>query len=233
MDLATYQTLTGITVSADKQTFVEATIDRIQALIESILGYSLDPTIASENQYNEIGISPTECLYTEDNLKEPDAVEFAYRIFPYNKNDKYLYIDPATSINKIKLVRNGITLKEIESDYYSIRYKNGIINYIEVVKCWCEEFCGCECDSVQLAIDAVWVGAGDYNEDTIPTDLLYVWADLVKDYTNTNRDIRSETLGTHSYTKDLDYKSELKDNHITVLKKYAGPNGELYKTITI
>lgn len=233
MDLNTYQTLTGITVSADKETFVEATIDRIQVLIESILGYSLDPTIASENQYDEIGITPTECLYQETNLKTPEAVEFAYRLFPYNKNDKYLYIDPATSINKIKLVRNGITLKEIESDYYSIRYKNGIVRFIERVKTWCAEICGCECNSVQLAVDAVWVGAGDYNEQNIPFDLLNVWADLVKDYSDTNRDIKSETLGSHSYTRDLNHKTELKNNQIAVLRKYAGPNGELYKTITL
>jgi len=79
---------------------------------------------------------------------------------------------------------------------------------------------------VQLAVDADW-----FYEDCIPDDLQMIWADMIKAELDPATDIRSETLGTHSYTK-FD-KSQLMGEQIknSVLNKYTGPNGSLYRVI--
>jgi len=228
MDIALYQTLSGITVSSSQLARVTAAIARTQAILETMLGYSLDPLIALENQYNESGISSVEC--DDDSALDPaDAVETAYRIFPYNRHDKYLNIDPATSINKVKLIRNNITVLVI--DDFRVDYKNGLIKYLRQEKCFYR--CNNECCNVQLAVDAVWFGANDYGTQELPDDLLYLWSDMVTFYADPKRNIRSETLGTHSYSKFNDDTPEMQSYNLAVIKKYAGPNGSIAKTITV
>ncbi len=231
MDISLYAQITGISVDASNEFRITAQLARVQSMLENMLGYSLDPSIASENQYIEIGKSKTDCLYTTDNLDPADSVIFAYRMFDYNKNDKYLSIDPCTTVHAVKLVRNGVTLKTIEN--YMVNYKGSfMIKYLEQIKTWCDEVYGCK--DAQLAVDAVWMGAEvDYNEALLPMDLLNIWADMVTYYTDTKREVKSETLGTHSYTK-TEAKDPSQDDYVKrVLRKYAGPNGTLSRTITV
>lgn len=233
MTIAEYEDLTGITVPASKTVLYEAKIAKTQAILESLLGYSLDPSVASENEYVEQGISPTECpCDTPTTLNPAEAVLFAYRLFPYNKKDSILSIDPAISINTVKLVRNGVTFKTID-DYHAIS-KRGLIKYLEQIDCWCT--CCDDCDGVQLAVDAVWFGAEvNYNDPILPADLLGVWADMVSYYADSKvqEGIKSETLGSHSYTK-FDNKSP-ESNYVneSIIRKYCGPNGLWARVITI
>jgi hypothetical protein len=228
MDISTYQTLSGITVLDSQLARVTAAIARTQAILETMLGYSLDPVIALQNQYNESGISSVEC--DDDSALDPaDPVETAYRIFPYNRHDKYLNIDPATSINKVKLIRNNITVLVI--DDYRVDYKNGLIKYLRQEKCFYR--CYDECHNVQLAVDAVWLGGDDYQLQDLPDDLLFVWSDMITFYADAKRNIRSETLATHSYTKFTNQPPEMLSHNMAVLNKYVGPNGSLNKTLTI
>lgn len=231
MDISTYEQLTGLVVSATDEAKILAQIDRTQSILEGLLGFSIDPTIASENQYVETGKTKTDCpCDTPDDLDPADQVISAYRLFPYNKDDHYLVIDPATVINAVKLVRNGVTFKTI--DDFRANYKNGYIKYLEQIKCWCT--CNDYCDQVQLAVDASWLGSDiDYNEIPLPNDLLRVWADMVNFYSDPKNNIKSETLGTHSYTKFTNDPPEMLLVNISTIKKYAGPNGSIYKTITI
>jgi hypothetical protein len=231
MTLAEYEILTGVTVPIANQTRVTAQIAKTQAILESLLGYSLDPSIASENQYDELGISPTECpCDTPTTLNPAEPVQFAYRLFPYNKKDSILSIDPAFSINQVKLVRNGITFKTID-DWHGI-LKNGLIKYLQQNLCWCS--CCDLCEGVQLAVDAVWLGAEvDYNNVELPVDLQGVWAEMITYYSCPKTNIKSETLGSHSYTKFQDEKPEMISINQSIIKKYAGPNGLLARTITI
>lgn len=231
MDISLYETLTGISVPSSKITLVEAQISKSQAILETLIGYSLDPSIASENEYTELGISQVECpCEIPETLNPAEPVLFAYRLFPYNKHDSILSIDPAISINSVKLVRNGVTFKTI--DNYLAISKGGFIKYLQQIDCWCN-CCG-DCDGVQLAVDAVWLGAEvDYNDQNLPNDLLTVWADMAKYYSDTNSNIKSETLGSHSYTKFNDDKPEVNLTNQAIIKKYVGPNGLWAKTITL
>ena len=231
MTLAEYETLTGITVPVASQARVTAQIARTQAILESILGYSLDPAIASDNQYDELGISTTDCpCETPTDLNPAEPVQFAYRLFPYNTKDSILSIDPALSINQVKLVRNGITFKTID-DWHGIS-KNGFIKYLQQIECWCS--CCQDCEAVQLAVDAVWIGAEvDYNDVVLPADLQGVWADMITYYSCPKTNIKSETLGSHSYTRFADEKPETVLFNQSIIKKYVGPNGLWARIITI
>ena len=229
MTLEEYETLTGTTVSASNQAVVEAQLNRVKAILETLLGYTLTPDDVLENLYNELGISPLECSCSSvdvDNLNPADEVEYAYRLYRYNHKDKYLFVDPFTEINKVKLVKDGVTIKVLDPDEYRVQYgRDGIGKYIEV----CDGcFCVCDCDDcVQLAVDANWVF------ETIPDDLLYVWADMVTFYADCKQDVRSESIGAHSYTKFDKTPPETIPTNKAVLVKYAGPWGSLTKTPTV
>lgn len=231
MDLATYQLLSGITVASGDIIRTTAQIAKTQAIIESLLGFSLDPSEAAQNQYSEIGKTKDDCpCDTPADLDAPDVVINAYRLFPYNKDDRYFKIDPALSVNAVKLVRNNVTFKTIED--YRAEYKNGYIKFLEQIKCWCS--CIDDCSQIQLAVDASWLGAEfDYLENTLPDDLLMIWTDMITYYSDSKNNIKSETLGSHSYTKFGNYPPETLDVNIAILKRYSGPNGLLSKTITI
>ena len=233
MTISEYEILTGTTVPLSKETLVEAQIARTQAILESLLGYSLDPSTASLNEYTELGISPTDCpCETPDTLNPAEPVLFAYRLFPYNKDDTILSIDPALSINSVKLVRNGVTFLTID-DYHAIS-KNGYIKFLEQNYCWCT--CCNDCEGVQLAVDAVWLGAEvDYNIPSLPADLQGVWADMITHYSDpkAKEGIKSETLGSHSYTRFDNGKPEENLINQSIIKKYSGPNGLWARIITI
>lgn len=223
MNITEYQELSGINVASKDVDRVTATISKTQKILEGMLGYSLDTR--DTNEYDEIGKTITECPCDIDlnNLSAPDSVEFAYRLFTYREDDKYLSIDPATVIYAVKLVKDGVTVKTLDSDDYRAHFKNGLIKFIERRKLWCDV----ECEFVQLAVDAEWAF------EEVPDDLSYIWADMVTYYSDLNKDIKSQVLGTHSYTKFDNKEPENKTQSLSIIKKYAGPNGSLNRTVTV
>ena len=234
MDINEYESLTGITVATSQEALITATITKTQSILESILGYTLDESKVDINQYTELGKTPSECPSTcninIDSLTPPDAVIYAYRIFDYNRNDKYLAIDPCTEIHRVKLIIGNVTVKTlVEFEDYRIDKKNGVIKYLEKLDCCLCSSIDC-CDNVQLAVDAEWVWQ---DEDDIPLELKYIWTDMISSYSDCGDNIKSESLGPHSYTKFDNVKPEHKSENLLIIKKYSGPNGIINKTITI
>lgn len=240
MNISKYQELTGITVDDSDTALVTAQIRRTKTILESMLGYSLDKQKASENQYEEKGKATVDCIFrgsifdVDDlDLADPDQVVGSYRLFSYNKADQFFSVDPFTKLHAVKLVfvkmgdePNGITHKTFDDGKVRV-HKDGVITkYIERCK---ECLCSCACDNcVQLAVDADWL-----NEDCLPEDLLYIWADMVTYYTDCKKNIKSETLGTHSYTKETVDKPEELPESLAIIKKYAGPNGSVTPVVTV
>ncbi len=233
MNLAEYQTITGTTVPATDVTRVTAVITKAQRILEGMLGFTLDPSLYSTNKYTELGKTATECpcpdAIDESALLDPDAVVFAYRQFNYNKKDKFLVIDPATAIHSVKLVKDDVTLRTFEESEYRLHSSLGLIKYLEIVDCcWCVCLVeGCNC--VQLVVDATWV----WGQGGPPDDLLQVWAEMITYYSDIKKNIKSQTLGPHSYTKFKDIAPEKETRSITVIKKYAGQHGSVKRINTV
>lgn len=231
MNLAKYEELSGITVDSSDQNFVEATINKVVSKLESMLGYTLDVSEVNDNQYVEIGKTNTDCPCVDsvdvDALLPADAVVYAYRLFPYSKKDRIISIDPCSDVHSVKLVKDGVTFLTLEPDSYRTIVKNGVIKYIEL----CDSCFTCvtSCDCTQLAVDATWLWA-DVNN--MPSDLLYLFSDMVTYYSNPSKDVKSETLGPHSYTLFSNSAPESLKENVSVLNKYVGPNGSFYRIYT-
>ena len=234
MDLKKYEELTGIIIPANKQTYYEAQIKRVQSKLESILGF----TLKASHIYNELGKSQVECICPDipqsSSLLPPDEVKGIIKIFPYNYKDKKLHIDPFLDVYNVKLVRvtedrEFITLKTFE--HFTKHYMSqGIGKYIE--KCsTC--FCDCDCkDCVQLAVDANWVDFTDEDSD-LPDDLLYLWCDMINYYADPTKDIKSESVDGHSWSKgDMTAPEEQIEGKL-LLQRYAGPYGSITRIPTI
>jgi hypothetical protein len=231
MNLADYQTLTGITVPTSGQAKVTATIARTQSMLETLLGFTLTANQVTENLYNELGKTQRNCFCPSvdlENLLPADVVIGAYRLFKYTENDKYFHIDPFTKVHRVKLVfirdgadaTNGITIKTFDWDDIRINYgREGFAKYIEHCKdCICE--CSCR-DCVQLAVDADWLWSSD-----LPNDLQYLWADMVTFYADDKKaEIKTESIDTHSYTRFDNKPPQLQPQNLAVLRRYAGPYG--------
>lgn len=240
MDIELYQELSGNTVEEEDLAKTTAQIRRTRTILESMLGYSLNKKKASENQYEEAGKAKVDCPFRGlisdiDNLElnPKDPVLGSYRLFSYNRSDEFLAVDPFTKLNAVKLVflkagaePNGITHKTFESGKIRVHKKNGIAKFIQR----CNEcYCSCECDDcVQLAVDAEWL-----NEECAPEELLIIWADMIEYYSDPKRNVVAETLGTHSYKLSEKGSPETFDESIAIIKKYAGPNGSVNKTVVV
>lgn len=236
LDLSTYQSVTGKTVSDD----VLYTAHTLRAMrrLEALLGYTLDPTLVETNLYNELGKTSTDfaCpIVNIDELEDPDPVEGAYRLFPFNPYDTAHMVDPYTLIYKVKLVYvkqgespNGVTLKTFDdenvlqyggeawSKYISLGHGDYEPYVYNISWGW-----GCLHDHrLQLAVDAEWEF-----QDEIPGALIDVWADMVTFNADTGRDIKSESILTHSYTKFDRLPPEQESYYASIVSKYAGPNG--------
>lgn len=230
MDLAKYQELTGITVKSSQTNLVEAQIRRTQRVLETLLGFTLDPDKAGENLYNEQGKAPTECACSNvdaESLQDPDPLQGAYRMYSYDSKDRYFHVDPFCTVYSVKLVVDGVTIKTFEPDEYRVHYgRDGMAKYIENCQ---YKLCACTCaDCVQLAVEAnwLWQDAGD-----LPEDLLDVWSDMITYNVDCKKNIRSETIGPHTYTKfDKEDPVTFKAN-LAVLKRYAGPYGAVTKVL--
>lgn len=234
MTLAEYQTLTGITVSSANTAKVTAQIARTQAILETLLGFTLNPDKVEENLYNELGKTTESCFCPSvdlEDLQDPDPVVGAYRLFRYNSADQYFHVDPFSTVHKVKLVyikagtgTNGVTIKTFDTDEIRVNYgRDGLAKYIE----HCHDcLCICECENcVQLAVDADWLWTP---ATEIPTDLQYVWADMITWYADSkNKGIRSESIDTHSYTRFDNKPPELDPSNLAIIKRYAGPYGSV------
>lgn len=240
MDLSTYQTLTGTTV--DDSTLYTAQINRTQKILESLLGYTLDSDSVNTNFYNELGRTQLECacpIVDTDELLDPDDVVTAYRTYKYDPRDKYWHVDPFTKINAVKLVYikqgaspNGVTIKTF--DDIEIREDRGRDIWSKYIE-WHPTTLGFNCyhdHFVQLAVDADW------EFSTVPEDLQYVWADMVTYYADKNRDVKSESILTHSYTRfdnkknGESVKPEMLSANMAIITRYAGPHGTAGKMVT-
>lgn len=233
MNLERYEQLTGRTIPASQRAYYEAQIKRVQAKLETILGYTLTP----KHIYTELGKSQRECICPDipesSSLLPPDAVRGIVKVFPYNSKDIFLHVDPFYDVYSVKLVRvnenySYITYKTFET--FTKQYMaNGIGNHIEK----CETcFCNCDCkDCVQLAVDANWV---DFTEDEdLPDDLLYLWCDMVDFYADPAKDIKSESVDGHSWSKgDIVAPEDLETTKL-LLRRYAGPYGTITRIPTI
>ena len=234
MNISQYQTLMGLTVPASQTTRITAMLARATTELESLLGYTLDESLVETNHYTEIGKTTSDyscCTdIDEDSLADPDAVIGAYRLFPYNRNDKYLMIDPASAVHKVKLVKDGITFSTLDESDYRLHYENGFIKMIQRCdRCdWC--ICNTECANVQLAVDADWLWP---DEDDIPNELLYLLADMVDYYSDDKSNIKSETLATHSWTKFSSGDPKTSVSIKRILNKYAGGNSSIIQTLTV
>lgn len=237
MNIDKYQELTGTTVAESDQATTLAHIRRSRTILENMLGYSLLKSKASVNQYEEKGKASTDCIYNgiisdydDVVLTDPDTLNASYRLFRFNKTDEFLSVDPFTKLYTVKLVfvkageePNGVTHKTFTSGQVRVHRTGDVTKYIERCK---ECFCTCECwNCLQLAVEADWL-----NEECLPDDLLYIWSDMVTYYTDCKRDIKSETLGPHSYTKNTILKPEELPESIKIIKKYAGPFGSVNQT---
>lgn len=223
MDIKKYTKLTGNTVSSDEEAKFNATIRRTKAMLETLLGYTLAPS----DLYNELGKAQNDCACPNvdtSNLLEPDEAEGVYKLFTYNKNDKFLFVDPFKEIYSVKLV-----YVEHDSEFVTVKTlknvkpqfgRDGIGKYIE--NC---QTCACECDCdgcVQLAVEADWL-------DCYPDDILYLWADMIDYELDCNKNYKSESVDGHSWSKtdDAISRPETLPQNVLLLKRYAGPYGSV------
>lgn len=230
MDIEMYEKLTGIVISANRRAYYEAQIKRVQSKLETLLGFTLEPLAL----YKELGKSQTECVCPDipqsDTLLPADEVKGIIKLFPYNYKDKFLHTDPFTEVYSAKLVkvldnREFITYKTFE--HFTEQYMSqGIGKYIE--KCQtC--FCDCDCkDCLQLAIDGNWLALPN-----LPDDLMYLWADMVTYYADPAKDIKSESVDGHSWSKGDIKAPEQQDAVKLLLTRYAGPYGSITKMPTL
>ena len=237
MDLETYEMLMGITIPESKRTYFNAQIKRVQTKLESLLGFTLE----AHKIYTELGKTQRECVCPDipnmESLLPPDEVKGIIKVFPYNHKDKFLHIDPFIDVYNVKLGKvlddkTFITYKTFEhfTKHYSMQ---GIGNNVEK----CETcFCDCDCkDCVQLIVDANWVDFLDEEsgETDIPDDLLYLWCDMINYYADPTKDIKSESVDGHSWSKgDIKPPEELIENKL-ILQRYAGPYGQITRIPTI
>lgn len=233
MNLEEYEKLTGTTIPSGKRTYYEAQIKRVQAKLETLLGYTLEP----RNLYIESGKTKRECVCPDipesSQLLPPDAVRGILKVFPYNHKDKFLHTDPFYEVYNVKLGKvtdnkQIVTYKTFEN--FTAQYmQNGIGNHIEK----CETcFCNCDCkDCVQLVVDADWV---DFTQDEpLPDDLLYLWCDMVEYYADQSRNIKSESVDGHSWSKGEIKPPEEGKEALLLLKRYAGPFGSITRMPTV
>lgn len=233
MNIAKYEELTGTTVPDSDVARVTAQLARTQSMLETMLGYTLDPDLTNTNLYNELGKTQLECACPNvdtENLDPPDPVVGAYRLFNYNTLDKFIQVDPFIQINKVKLVYlrpgsgdNGVTMKTFDSD--EVRIHQGRDSWSKYLERCLNCFCVCDCNNcVQLAVDAEW--GWDEPED-IPDEILYVQAEMARWYSDVKKDIRSQSIDSHSYTKFDRSAPESEPYNLSVIKRYAGPNGSV------
>lgn len=141
------------------------------------------------------------------------------RLFQFNKNDKYTSIDPFETITSVKLVNDDEDEYTFTTDDYRIHTQYGITKTLQFCNSCYQNFCSCyNCTQLEVVAEWEW--------DTLPTDLQLLWADMTTYYADQKNNIKSETLGTHSYTKGNLNPPETKRENLIVIGKYQGGNGQ-------
>lgn len=192
--------------------------------IEKAVGYPLNPS-SWDNMYLEIGKTREECACpdVDTDLDDPDTYSGTatnyYRIFDWYASDRFIPIDPASSISHVKLIRDGVTYKTFTADEFRAQWINGDPKYTKYLAitddCW-YGFPKCWRDmNVQVAVQAEWMDVTDELED--------VAADFTAWEANDKQNIQSESLGAHSYSKFSD--GNPMTVHASILQEWAGPNG--------
>ncbi len=244
MDLAKYQELTGQTVSEADVARVNATIRRVNGLLESALGYSLSPNKNLDKE--ELGKVQFQGAYpyypvNVDSLLPADEQDGEYRVFNYNDKDIYIQTDPFRNVYHVKLVQvqnddsfvtiwdlTGFTSKNARKFGKFIQRETTWFNWDWYS--WLVENVG-NGNGLMVAVDADWLDCTN-----MPSDLAYLWADMVAYYSNEDYSVsgslKSESVNGHSWTranagggKGVDLSPEQSDAGLKTLKQYAGPNG--------
>lgn len=235
MDLTLYTKLTGNIIPKAQEARYIAIIARAQSILEGLLGWSLTP----DAHYQEKGKTQNGCVCpdTPESLLPPDEVKGIIKVFPYNSKDKFLLIDPYTEVYNAKLVRvlenkEFITYKTF--DLITKHYmENGFGKYLERCQtCYCD--CDCK-DCVQLAVDGEWLHFEEESgsEQNLPLDLMYLLCDMVDFYADPTREIKSESVDGHSWSKDEIKAPQDKDQAMLLIRKYAGPFGSIIRIPTL
>jgi hypothetical protein len=236
MSLDEYQLLSGIKVPSSREFTVTAQLGRTQSMLESLLGFSLEPELVTENLYIESGkTNGFSCPIDGETLLPPDPVVGAYRLYPYNDKDQIIAVDPFSTVHAVKLVHGTVTV--LTFDHYRAEVgRSGVAKYIELSPWWYRyfdvlwfqrsfPFCTCG-QNWQLAVDADWLWPLTPGTPDLPQDLQYVWADMVTYYANQKRKMKSETVGSHTYSQALTVPQDDPEN-LAVIKRYAGPFGSV------
>lgn len=246
MDLVKYQELTGTTVAEGNTARYTAVILRTNALLESALGYSL---VSSKNlDKQELGKVQYDGLYPyfpldTNNLLDADEQEGSFRLFPYNESDIYIKTDPYSNIYHVKLVTplnddEFVTYSDL-TDYVSKKARK-FGKYVEKQDAWFKwgwyswllQNLGQD-NGLLIAVDADWL-----NCNNMPSDLQYLWADMVTYYSSDDvsvtGNLKSESVNGHSYSynnagggKGQDLAPHQSAAGLTTIAQYAGPNGTL------
>lgn len=234
-----YSDLTGVTLTTAEADRFDTVSAAAEKNLERLLGYPLDPSDWA-NLYNETGKTQDDCVCpdVDADLDPADAVVGKYRIFDWVPTDRFVRIDPATTINKVKLIREDITYHTFDVDHEEVAVKwegttdvattNKVARWLDMRGCdwpcyWTSP-CWKNHDYLQIAVDATW------GYSTVPTELTQVLADLITyGYRDYGRDdIQSESRGTHSYTLRERTGGYWVDKY-PALAEYAGPNGAAYR----
>jgi hypothetical protein len=234
VNLEKYQELTGNTVKSSQEGKVKANIRRTQAQLEAMLGFSLKP----KNLYTEKGKVQFEGYLPVEDLTvllPPDVEEGVYKLFPYNETDKYLHVDPFTNVYKVKLVmpvRDGEFITVTDLDNVVAEYgRDGIGKYIERhyewftwawYRTWRVRWASSSDAGLMVAVEADWVKC-------YPDDIMYLWADMVDHYTDGNRNLKSESVDGHSWSKADTTAPETSQASKLLLSRYAGPYGSVLR----
>lgn len=229
MDEQTFADLTGITLDQSESDRFDTVLEVATKQLERQLGYPLDPSDWA-NLYNETGKTTGDCPCPDvdtDELEDPDPVVGKYRLFSWYPTDRFLHIDPATAVHRVKLVNNSVTYKTFNDEgenQYLVKWENNsprFTRYLDLSNCnWLPE-CWRSMPYVQLAVDATWAWS------TAPTELNQAFADMIaKLYERSDPELQSETRGSHSYTKrESQGVSQDLASRYPVLGELAGPNG--------
>ena len=218
-----YETISGSTLTSSETSRFSTMLGIATAQMENALGWPLDPT-SWDDTFTEAGKAPTEtCCFTEEpaTLDQADTVVGALRVFDLRRLVKVVPIDPCTVLNKVKLVRNEVTYKTFAEDDYRLQLENSITPFGKYLFFRSDHCLSQALDSspyFQLAIDADWEFA------TLPQELLLVLTRYLAWEFDTGRDLKSESVQGHSYTKNS--MTPFEENK-AILSRYAGPHGIL------
>ena len=248
MNLEKYQALTGNTIASTQEAKVKATIRKTQALLETLLGYSLTPKhlYTEKGKVQFSGYLPTGSEL-QDGLLPPDDANAEYKLFPFNDSDDYLHIDPFVNLLKVKLVvavTDGefVTVSDLDNvvPHYG---KEQIGKYIERhydwftwqwYKTWRIAYASGVDAGLMLAVEADWM-------DCYPDDLMYLWCDMIDYYLDPSYsvmgNIQSESVDGHSWSRarggaPVDFPPHMHPLNKQLLTRYTGPFGSIVRNPT-